>query len=151
MLPSGLGVWVRYRLGVDSIWTGLGLPSEETGLEERLGLTNAATHSLSSRFDQQTTDHDTPTSKKKDKKEKDGAGTKRGSRGAKDLRRAYYRKSLQWHPDRWATMPQIYLPGRLDSFDACFLFVCFFLQLRFLNVLTISSSSFFLMRRLLFV
>ena len=23
----------------------------------------------------------------------------------KDVRRAYYRKSLQWHPDRWAGMP----------------------------------------------
>ena len=21
---------------------------------------------------------------------------------AKDIRRAYYRKSLQWHPDRWS-------------------------------------------------
>lgn len=111
VLPSGLGVWVRYRLGVDSIWTGLGLPSEETGLEERLGLTtidhNTATSSSSS------------SSKKKDKKQttkekEGGVGSKRGTRGAKDLRRAYYRKSLQWHPDRWATMPNIYLPGRLE-------------------------------------
>ena len=106
-------MWVRYRQGVDSIWTGIGLPSEETGLEERLGLTTT-THS---------NDKDLPSSsKKKDKKQKekkkdgeDGASTKRGTRGAKDLRRAYYRKSLQWHPDRWATMPHIYLPGTTNA------------------------------------
>jgi len=34
-----------------------------------------------------------------------------GGRGGRDLRRAYYRKSLQWHPDRWAGMPALYLPA----------------------------------------
>ena len=28
----------------------------------------------------------------------------------KEIKKAYYRKSLQWHPDRWASMPMYILP-----------------------------------------
>lgn len=40
-------------------------------------------------------------------KEKSKAGRsarKRERAAQKEIRRAYYRKSLQWHPDRWAGM-----------------------------------------------
>lgn len=65
--PSGL-IWLDYRAGIESIWTGINLPRMEMSFEQRLEI---------------------------------------GSTGAKlkDIRRAYYRKSLQWHPDRWAAMP----------------------------------------------
>ena len=118
MLPSGLGVWVRYRQGVDSIWTGLGLPSEEIGLEDRLGLPPAhhmLTDNKAAAAEVTTPSSSSSSSKKKEKKEEKESTSKRGGRAAKDLRRAYYRKSLQWHPDRWATMPAIYLPGHIPK------------------------------------
>jgi hypothetical protein len=31
-----------------------------------------------------------------------GGGRKRERAAQKEIRRAYYRRSLQWHPDRWA-------------------------------------------------
>ena len=93
-----MGVWVRYRLGVDAIWTGLGLPSEETGLEDRLGL---LPHHLRTDTDidpQATAADDSDDREKKGKgKEKKAKGretpptptpSKRGGRVAKDLRRA---------------------------------------------------------------
>lgn len=65
-LPSG-AVWLEYRSGVDSIWTGLNLPRLEQSFESRLEVLPGAK--------------------------------------LKEVRRAYYKKSLQWHPDRWAGMP----------------------------------------------
>ena len=38
----------------------------------------------------------------KPKREKTARGKERAAQ--KEIRRAYYRKSLQWHPDRWAGM-----------------------------------------------
>jgi hypothetical protein len=37
------------------------------------------------------------------KPEREGRGGRKRERAAqKEIRRAYYRRSLQWHPDRWA-------------------------------------------------
>jgi hypothetical protein len=33
-----------------------------------------------------------------------GQGKGLAARVSRDIRRAYYKKSLQWHPDRWAGM-----------------------------------------------
>lgn len=43
---------------------------------------------------------------KRDQKqgEQTGSSRKRERAAQKEIRRAYYRKSLQWHPDRWAGM-----------------------------------------------
>jgi hypothetical protein len=71
-LPSGV-TYVQYRYGIDSIWTGNGLPREEMSFHERLDLSET------------TTD-------------------------LKEIRRAYHRKSLQWHPDRWSGLMNT-LPG----------------------------------------
>eukprot|EP00602_Paraphysomonas_sp_CaronLab_P012937 CAMPEP_0185040098 /NCGR_PEP_ID=MMETSP1103-20130426/37748_1 /TAXON_ID=36769 /ORGANISM="Paraphysomonas bandaiensis, Strain Caron Lab Isolate" /LENGTH=1002 /DNA_ID=CAMNT_0027579259 /DNA_START=104 /DNA_END=3109 /DNA_ORIENTATION=+ len=64
VLPSGEG-HIKYRYGVDAVWTGRGLPREEMSYFERLDL-------------------------------------EEGNLNLKDIRRAYHKKSLQWHPDRWA-------------------------------------------------
>lgn len=60
-------VCFQYRYGVDAVWTGKGLPSEEMSFHQRLGLPE---------------------------------GTTKG----KLIRRAYHKKSLEWHPDRWSSM-----------------------------------------------
>lgn len=66
ILPSGV-TYVRFRYGIDAVWTGRGLPREEMTYYERLGL------------------HD-------------------GITDSKEIRRAYHKKSLQWHPDRWSAL-----------------------------------------------
>jgi hypothetical protein len=63
-LPSG-ETFVQYRYGIDSIWTGKGLPREDMPFHERLEVSETSTD-------------------------------------LKEIRRAYHRKSLQWHPDRWS-------------------------------------------------
>ena len=85
------GMWVEYRIGIDSIWTGVGLPRAEMAYPMRLGLSSLPTR-----------------------------GEGEGKEFSKVVKRAYYRyyyrgrgvtlplsvilfrKSLQWHPDRWA-------------------------------------------------
>jgi hypothetical protein len=66
-------MWVEYKLGIDSIWTNIGLPSLEMAPTERLQLI------LPER--------------------EDGEDSRKI---IKLIKRAYYRSSLQWHPDRWA-------------------------------------------------
>ena len=136
-LPGG-GVWLRYRQGVDAIWTGLGLPTEEMSYEDRLEYVDRTDDRAEDTADN-TTGHTKGDSKKGKKGGKRGDSkserkgdkrdqtvdtdspttrpTKRSSRAAKDLRRAYYRKSLQWHPDRWASMPALYLPAVQGVFE----------------------------------
>ena len=75
---AGGDMWVEYRLGIDSIWTGLGLPRMEMDPWQRLEISHA---------------HNEEMMKKKKEL-------------LKVIRRAYYRKSLQWHPDRWAGLPE---------------------------------------------
>jgi hypothetical protein len=58
---------VKYRFGIDSVWTGKGLPREEMSFFERLEL-------------------------------------REGTTDLKQIRRAYHKKSLQWHPDRWSAL-----------------------------------------------
>ena len=65
MEVSSSGVMLAsYRSGVDSIWTGVGLPRSDQDFFTRLDIDNSST--------------------------------------SREIRRAYYRKSLIWHPDRWA-------------------------------------------------
>lgn len=77
---------LEYKSGIDSIWTGIGLPRMEMSYEERLGLDTIDSISGS----------------------KDSSSEKGYNK--KQLRRAYYKMSLQWHPDRWSAMPMYALP-----------------------------------------
>jgi len=81
-------------LGIDAIWLGNGLPRLEMSYEERLGLPIS---SIKKAVDDDSSNINDIKSKKKKKKEN------------KELKRAYYRASLQWHPDKWQTMHNMYL------------------------------------------
>eukprot|EP01036_Dinobryon_divergens_P029658 gene29658-38784_t len=76
---AGGDMWVEFRLGIDSIWTGLGLPRMEMDPWQRLEISHVRNNK------------EVMTKKKE---------------LLKIIRRAYYRKSLQWHPDRWAGLPE---------------------------------------------
>jgi hypothetical protein len=78
-------------LGIDAIWLGTGLPRLEMTYEERLGLP------IRKKAVNTTDDSNDKHTKKQKKKEN------------KELKRAYYRASLLWHPDKWATMHNMYL------------------------------------------
>jgi hypothetical protein len=84
-LQSDGSMWVEYRLGIDSIWTGVGLPTIEMAPSTRLGLLIPSIDEL---------------------KERNEEGEKK--RVLKVIKRAYYRGSLQWHPDRWVGYDQYY-------------------------------------------
>lgn len=73
---------VEYRAGIDSIWTNVNLPRAEMTNLQRLQLSASA-------FD----DYDNMS---------------RGQKKAliKTIKRAYYKQSLQWHPDRWSGYDQ---------------------------------------------
>jgi hypothetical protein len=103
-LPQG-EVWLRYRQGIDAIWTGVGLPREEMSYEERLGLLGPG-GSLIGGGGGGLEGEDGGIRRggsKRRNKDNTGAGAEKGSgerkrRGAKKekaLRRAYYRLSLQ--------------------------------------------------------
>lgn len=112
--------WIEYKLGIDSIWTGVGFPDEDMPHEDRLELSpkkeeayfDARRRIHMGDFDriQQSTDisMDSANEGRKLKKLRKTA--------AKELKRAYYRKSLQWHPDRWAGLPR-YLPVVQSVFE----------------------------------
>lgn len=94
LMPGG-SMWVEYRMGIDSIWTGIGMPKMEMGPEERLGLFDSyQRHVAAARASSDAADGE--KSNKQSKKSR-----KQERLAQKELRRAYYRKSLQWHPDRW--------------------------------------------------
>jgi hypothetical protein len=84
-LQSDGSMWIEYRLGLDSIWTGIGLPTIEMAPTERLGLLIPSVDELKAR---------------------DAEGEKK--KVLKVIKRAYYRASLQWHPDRWVGYDQYY-------------------------------------------
>ena len=91
------------------------MPRLEMSPMERLGLSTNAEGLIVS--DHPDNDKNPRNSKdkqdKKDKKEKSKAAgntRKRERAMQKEIRRAYYRKSLQWHPDRWAGMGMYALP-----------------------------------------
>jgi hypothetical protein len=86
--PNG-DVLVEYRQGIDAVWTGYEYPTIEMSYEERLGLDRnllGKNSNLSSKSIQ------------------------------KEIRRAYYKKSLLWHPDRWASMP-FYVQAAQGAFE----------------------------------
>mmetsp|Transcript_19725 Transcript_19725/g.32966 ORF Transcript_19725/g.32966 Transcript_19725/m.32966 type:complete len:1119 (+) Transcript_19725:127-3483(+) len=107
-------LWIDFRMGVDSIWTGVGMPRMEQSPEERLGLfseegvvsgfkSNVRTDMDSSSSSSSNGDSSNSTSNSRSGRAID---KKKAARAAqKAIRRAYYRKSLQWHPDRWAGLP----------------------------------------------
>jgi hypothetical protein len=79
--------YVEYRQGMDSVWTGTDFPSIEMNFVQRLSLdteVDACRH------------HQTDTDSV--------------CFSLKQLKRAYYRKSLLWHPDRWSNMPVYAIP-----------------------------------------
>ena len=67
----------------------------EMSFEERLGLPAPTSNkNTNTKSNTNTTSSSTKVKKKKDK----------------EMKRAYYRASLQWHPDRWAGMNIYLLP-----------------------------------------
>jgi hypothetical protein len=137
------GFWADFRTGIDAIWTGNGLPSEDASYVDVLGVSRtiiadaaadakkalavaaaeeaaadtaayAAAKSsnvptkaesvaagLGSRKVRQArgVDDDEGGSRKKARAKK--KLKKLAATATKQIRRAYYRKSLMWHPDRW--------------------------------------------------
>jgi hypothetical protein len=84
--------------------------------EERLGLA-----SFSTQFDNKFNNHKEEKSelKKKNNKEKNFTTTKIEKKKKiekKNLKRAYYKQSLIWHPDRWAAMP-LYIIAVQGAFE----------------------------------
>jgi hypothetical protein len=94
---EGTGIWVEHRVGIAAIWMGgvggtfdpdLALPRVEQSFLERLGLSEP------SPGDAQQQQQD------------EGRGRSAGRKKAKsitkrDVKRAYYKKSIIWHPDKW--------------------------------------------------
>jgi hypothetical protein len=117
LLPGPNGdLFLEYRSGIAAVWTGRDFPAIEQRAEERLGLSresweqlqelslqNAAAAASTEGGTEPTTAHAI-----KGKGKSGGAGQGQGkglaARVSRDIRRAYYKKSLQWHPDRWAGM-----------------------------------------------
>ena len=97
--PDG-GMWVEYRLGIDAIWTGIGMPKMEMGAEERLGLIGLSNRLPAAAATAAATADEAKIGAVAGKK----PSRAQERQAQKELRRAYYRKSLQWHPDRWVGM-----------------------------------------------
>ena len=118
---ASVGFFVEFRTGIDSIWTGRDLPRDEMGLERRLGLPRdvirkglEAAEAAAVIHDNANVDKSTDTvSRRRTNKE----SKKRYNKVSKQIRRAYYRKSLQWHPDRWVGM-NTYTPVVQAAFEA---------------------------------
>jgi len=114
------GFWAEFRNGIDSIWTGHRLPRDDMGFTDVLDL---PADIVSAAIRQSGAAAAAAVAKKKDadgeKGEKARAkeGRKRAGKVSKQIRRAYYRKSLQWHPDRWVGM-SIYSMIVQSAFEA---------------------------------
>lgn len=109
-IMSDASVWLEYKVGIDSIWTGVGLPSEVMSYEDRLELPDkvlpGAKRSEEGVFvvgSEDPSHKAHKSSKQANKKALDKKAV------LKNIRRAYYRKSLQWHPDRWAGMSSYHI------------------------------------------
>jgi hypothetical protein len=99
-----------YRSGIDSIWTGIGLPRYEMSAEQKLGLI------IPSDIAQQYYG-------------REGVRVPSGVQKTviRLIKRTYYRASLQWHPDRWSGAGlEAYKPivqgifqQITDAYDAC--------------------------------
>lgn len=104
---------VEYRSGLDAIWTGIGLPRYEMSPEQKLGLV------LPSELVEQY-----HTWEAKGGSVQPSALNKALTRL---IKRAYYRASLQWHPDRWSSVElEQYKPivqgifqQITEAYDAC--------------------------------
>ncbi len=105
------GFWADYRNGVDSIWTGRQMPRDDMPFTEILGLpADILSKAVSSTNALKGGSED---------KQQLGPGElkKRTGKVSKIIRRAYYRKSLQWHPDRWVGM-SLYSATVQTAFEA---------------------------------
>lgn len=94
-------MWVEYRLGVDAIWTGVGMPRMEMSFPERLDLPSNITAASTASYSINGAGGDNQKRRRGGK----SSPRKTEKEALRTLKRAYYRKSLQWHPDRWAGMP----------------------------------------------
>jgi hypothetical protein len=104
LLPSGQ-LFLEYRIGIDSIWTGVGLPRLEMTPVERLQLINLP--SSQSLLDGMTGSDVKLNVRQRRKEIKQRQSQQKEI--LKTIKRAYYKMSLLWHPDRWAAYPA-YLP-----------------------------------------
>lgn len=134
-----LGPWLffEYRAGIDAIWTGVGLPSSDQAPGARLGLAVERVE----RVQRVAVGADAGAGVGAGASVRVGGGgaakeEARGARGARGveapaasrpsplqraqqrtLKKAYYAKSLLWHPDRWAGMA-IYLDVVREAFES---------------------------------
>lgn len=151
-LSADASLWTEYRMGVDSIWTGVGknmltllssslssscflndniwqcalikfkfemagMPKLEMSPMERLGLF-ASADGVKSLDGAEKGAAEKGKSKQQQSSGGGGGGNSRNEKGGKrreralqkEIRRAYYRRSLQWHPDRWAGLSMYTLP-----------------------------------------
>jgi len=116
-------MWIEYRVGIDSIWTGIGLPRVEMSYGEKLGLSllsNTTTTTTTTMMTKKTIHRNnnnsieyTENNKQQENNKQENKQAKRKQNNLQSLRkktqkkikRAYYKQSLQWHPDRWTSMP----------------------------------------------
>jgi len=90
--------------------THTGMPRLEMTPLERLGLITSPEGLITSDLPEDAKNPSAKTRGRKDTKDSGGSDRKRERAAQKEIRKAYYRKSLQWHPDRWAGMGMYALP-----------------------------------------
>jgi len=98
----------QYRAGIEAIWTGNSFPSQEQTPEERLelpGLTDKLVALFHAPAAATTTANADANATDVAPVKLTGKASRRAKSINRELRSAYYRKSLMWHPDRWAGMP----------------------------------------------
>ena len=105
---NGGGVWLEHRIGVAALWVGgvggrfdpdLALPRVEQSFYERLGLPEPSPTSPPTSGDGNSDTAGKSNSNSQSKsKSKSKLVTKR------DIKRAYYKKSIIWHPDKWVNV-----------------------------------------------
>jgi hypothetical protein len=123
IFPTDFSSFVSYRDGVDDIWTGgAGFPVDEMNNLDRLQIDRrewleeiSTVNRKLSELNSATPSDDQLTPEKHEKSKRSKV-TDRQSPSTLDnenkhlisvlhkiLKKAFYRKSLQWHPDRWTT------------------------------------------------
>lgn len=101
-LVSDGSMWIEYKLGLDSIWTGVGLPTVEMPPLQRLQV------SLPAALLPAATTSQRRGKAVVDEGEKEEMTKESRKKVLKLIKRGYYRASLQWHPDRWMAYDQYY-------------------------------------------
>lgn len=131
---SGPWLFFEYRAGIDAIWTGVGLPSSDQtpgarlGLPvervERAGLGTGAGAGAGASVSVNAGGMHAAREGMREGREGKGGTAGRASRPSpmqraqqRALKKAYYAKSLLWHPDRWVGMT-IYLDVVREAFES---------------------------------